>query len=104
MRILLTGSGGQLGRALISYKPDNIELIAKSKKDLDITNEQECIKTISKEKPKWVINASAYTLVDQAEINHQEAFSVNSNGIKNLAKAMKKLGGNLLHFSTDFVF
>ena len=104
MKILLTGSEGQLGRALISYKPNNIELIAKSKKDLDITNEQECIKTISKEKPKWVINASAYTLVDQAEINHQEAFSVNSNGIKNLAKAMKKLGGNLLHFSTDFVF
>ncbi len=104
MKILLTGSEGQLGRALISYKPNNFELIAKSKKDLDITNEQECIKTISKEKPKWVINASAYTLVDQAEINHQAAFSVNSNGIKNLAKAMKKLGGNLLHFSTDFVF
>ncbi len=104
MKILLTGSEGQLGRALISYKPNNFELIAKSKKDLDITNDQECITTISKEKPKWVINASAYTLVDQAEINHQAAFSVNSNGIKNLAKAMKKLGGNLLHFSTDFVF
>ena len=104
MRILLTGSEGQLGRALIYYKPDNIELIAKSRKDLDITNKQDCMKIISRYKPKWVINASAYTLVDQAEINNQDAFSVNSNGIENLAKTIKSLGGNLLHFSTDFVF
>ena len=47
MKILLTGSEGQLGRALISSKPDNIQIMAKNKKGLDITNENECIKTIS---------------------------------------------------------
>ena len=104
MKILLTGSEGQLGRALIANKPNNIKLIATSKKDLDITNKEACLKIISKYKPKWVINASAYTLVDQAEINTEEAFLVNSIGPNNLAATIKECGGNLLHFSTDFVF
>ena len=104
MRVLLIGSAGQLGRSLISYKPKNIELISKNKKELDITNESKCAKLISEYKPAWVINASAYTKVDEAEINIEEAYSVNSLGPNNLAKAIKKFGGNILHFSTDFVF
>ena len=104
MKILLSGSAGQLGQALISYKPKNIKLIVKNKNDFDITNENQCIKLISHHKPEWVINTSAYTLVDQAEINSKDAFSVNTIGAKNLARTIKKYGGNLLHFSTDFVF
>ena len=104
MKILLTGSGGQLGRSLISYKPKDIELVTRSKIDLNITNKKDCVKTISKYKPDWVINASAYTLVDQAEINIKEAFAVNTIGATNLATTIKDFGGNLLHFSTDFVF
>ena len=104
MKVLLIGSGGQLGRALISFKPNNIELITKNKQELDITNESKCAKLIYEYKPTWVINASAYTQVDEAEVNTEKAFSVNTLGPCNLAKVIKKVGGNLLHFSTDFVF
>tara|TARA_Y100001968_G_scaffold307221_2_gene324849 strand:- start:35634 stop:36527 length:894 start_codon:yes stop_codon:yes gene_type:complete len=104
MRVLLIGAEGQLGRSLISFKPHNIELIAKNKKELDITNKTKCCKIISEYKPDWIINSSAYTQVDEAELNIEKAFSVNSAGPNNLAKAIKKFGGNLLHFSTDFVF
>ena len=104
MRVLLLGSAGQLGRSLITFKPTNIELISKNKKELDITNESKCAKLISDYKPTWVINASAYTQVDEAELNIEEAYSVNSLGPQNLAKAINKFGGNILHFSTDFVF
>ena len=104
MRILITGSDGQLGKSLISYKPSNIKLLAQNKKELDITNENKCIEIISEFKPDWVINAGAYTFVDDAEINVKRAFSINSIGAYNLAKSIKKVGGNLLHFSSDFVF
>ncbi len=104
MRILLLGSEGQLGRSLISYKPNNIDLIPKNKKGLDITEENNCFKIISKYKPSWIINASAYTLVDEAESNKDKAFAVNTLGPINLTKAIKRYGGNLMHFSTDFVF
>ena len=104
MKVLLIGSEGQLGKSLISCKPDNVELITKNKKELDITNQINCAREINKHNPSWIINASAYTLVDEAEINIKEAFSVNALGPENLAKSIKEYGGNLLHFSTDFVF
>ena len=56
MRILITGKTGQLGRCLIDTKPKNIQIIAPSKNDLDLSNSEECENIIKEIKPDWLIN------------------------------------------------
>ena len=67
MKVLLTGSTGQLGKSLIRSKPDKIELIKVSSKEFDLLDYKSCQKLILLHKPDWVINAAAYTAVDKAE-------------------------------------
>ena len=109
MKILLTGSEGQLGQALIKTKPKNItnesiELFAFNKNDLDITNEDVINKKIKELRPNIVINAAAYTNVEKAESESNIAFQVNSLGPKLIAKALLQNGGKLLQISSDYVF
>ena len=66
MRILLTGSTGQLGKAIINSKPEEIDLII-PKEDFDLSQPSACKKIILLEKPDWVINCAAFTKVDDAE-------------------------------------
>ena len=109
MKILITGSNGQLGKALNKNKHEiienkNIQLINTLKSDLDLSNELSCIESIEKYNPDWVINCGAYTSVDKAEFESEKAYKINSYGPYFLAKILKKTGGKLIHISTDFVF
>ena len=109
MKILLTGSEGQLGQAFIKTRPKNIsnesiELFALNKNDLDITNEDLINKKIKEIRPNIVINAAAYTNVEMAEAQSNIAFQVNSLGPKLIANALLKNGGKLLQISSDYVF
>ena len=104
MRILLTGSTGQLGNALIKFKPRNIDLITPNKQELNLAKKTQCFNIIKKYKPDWIINSAAYTGVDQAEKEQEIAFAINEEAPKAFAKAIKIYGGKLLHLSTDFVF
>ena len=109
MKILITGSNGQLGKALNKNKLEiieskNIQLINTLKSDLDLSNELSCIESIEKYNPDWVINCGAYTSVDKAEFESEKAYKINSYGPYFLAKILKKTGGKLIHISTDFVF
>tara|TARA_Y100001968_G_scaffold333793_1_gene399553 strand:+ start:1873 stop:2772 length:900 start_codon:yes stop_codon:yes gene_type:complete len=104
MRILLAGARGQLGIALQECLPRSIELIACSRKDFDLVNLASCREIIARLKPDWIINAAAYTAVDQAELDEDLAYSVNAKAPKALALALAKYGGRLLQISTDFVF
>ena len=103
MKILITGAYGMLGSDLREVLK-NHELIVTGSKDLDITNEENVIDFIDENSPEVVINAAAYTAVDDCETNYDEAYAVNAIGPKNLAVACKKQDIPLVHISTDYVF
>ena len=104
MRILLTGSSGQLGKAISHFKPTHVDLISPSKDELNLLDIRECSQIIKRLRPDLVINSAAYTSVDEAENEKEVAFAINSEAPKALAKAIHINGGKLLHLSTDFVF
>ncbi len=106
MKILLSGAGGQLGQQffLQCARLKNIELLAYTKEQLDITHEDQVKATLEQHKPDCVINAAAYTNVEQAESNKTLAFAINHLGAKNLAIACEQLSIPLVHYSTDYIF
>ena len=103
MKILITGAYGMLGTDLREVMK-NHDVIATGSKDLDITDEKKCIEFISENKPEIVINAAAYTAVDDCETHYDDAYAVNAIGPKNLAIACKRMDIPLVHISTDYVF
>ena len=103
MRILITGAYGMLGSDLREVLK-NHELISAGSKDLDITDKDKVMDFICEKSPEIVINAAAYTAVDDCETNYDDAYAVNALGPKNLAIACKKLDVPLVHISTDYVF
>ena len=105
MRILLTGSNGQVGFELCQLtKNSNHEWICLNRTDLDITSEADIKKVLKHHKPDIVINAAAYTAVDKAEVEKELAMTVNAYGPMYLAEACQKLDAALIHISTDYVF
>jgi len=104
MKVLITGSNGQLGKALLKLKPKGIEVIPTNRSNFNLENIDQCKNFIGKHNPDWVINAGAYTAVDLAEDEPRKAMLVNGEAPKEIAKTLKELGGNLIHISTDFVF
>ncbi len=105
MRILLTGKNGQLGRCFQDIViPTNHELFAFSSSELDITNIEQVAVGVGDIQPDIIINAAAYTGVDKAEIESEQAFLVNATGPEILAKYAARLNIPLIHVSTDYVF
>lgn len=103
MKILITGAYGMLGSDLREVLK-NHELISAGSKDLDIADKDKVMDFISEKSPEMVINAAAYTAVDDCETNYDEAYAVNALGPKNLAIACSKIDVPLVHISTDYVF
>ncbi len=105
MKIMITGSGGQLGSEIIKQaRGPQVETLAMNHGDLDITRPDQTRRTIAELAPDMVINASAYTNVDGAETHTEAAYAVNRDGPANLAAACSALAIPLIHISTDFVF
>ena len=103
MRLLIAGAHGQVGRELVRAARGH-EVLALSTDKLDITDAVAVGKSIEAFRPDAVINAAAYTAVDQAESEPDIAFSVNRDGPKRLASSCDKNGIPLVHISTDYVF
>lgn len=106
-KILVTGSNGQLGNCIRKIAPDfekNYEFIFTDSQSLDITDEDQINDFFYDNKPDICINASAYTAVDLAEKEKEKAFSVNAEGVENLAKACADYKTVFIHVSTDYVF
>ena len=103
-RILITGADGQLGTELQKTGPKNFELLALGRDQLDLGAAEPIADTISQFKPTAVINAAAYTAVDQAEEQPEVAEQINSLAPGYLAVACRKNRALLIHISTDFVF
>ena len=104
MRVLITGARGQLGQSLRERAPEDWEVIFTDSKTLDITNSTTVDAMIQGFQPEVIVNTAAYTNVDQAEDESQQAFAVNAHGAANLAQAAQKVGSRLIHISTDYVF
>ena len=104
MKVLLTGSNGQVGNALISTKPSHIDLYPSLRSNLELSNPKDCYDFVKAIKPDWIINSGAYTSVDNAEKEPEIAMAVNAGAPRAFAKAILKEGGKLLQISTDFVF
>lgn len=100
-RVVITGASGMLGRDLCDVFGD-LTPTCLTRADLDITNSGAVSRAVSG--ANWVINAAAYTAVDDAEGHEDEAFRVNADGPRVLAEACKAAGATLIHFSTDYVF
>ncbi|MBC2460528.1 dTDP-4-dehydrorhamnose reductase [Clostridium beijerinckii] len=117
MKILITGSKGQLGNELldiiksgkaeigeVSEAIKKSEVIALDVDELDITNLEQVKNKINNLKPDVIINCAAATNVDGCESNEDFAFKVNSIGPRNLAIASEEVGAKLVQVSTDYVF
>ena len=117
MKILITGSNGQLGNELqkivstgkaeigsVSEEIKNAEVFAMDVDILDITNLEQVKKVLNEVKPDVVINCAAATNVDGCEANQDLAFKINSLGPRNLAMVAEELGAKIVQVSTDYVF
>ena len=104
MKILLIGKTGQIGGELKKLVGNLGTLIAIDRKQLDLSHPESIEASILSIQPEIIINAAAYTEVDKAEEEPQLAMTVNGTGPGLLAKAAKKVGAGLIHYSTDYVF
>lgn len=102
--VLITGAGGQLGRELVFTAPTGVQVLALTRSQLDIADAEAVTAVLEELKPGLVINAAAYTAVDQAESEPELAAAVNAVGPGNLARACAGRDIRLIHVSTDFVF
>jgi dTDP-4-dehydrorhamnose reductase len=103
LRILLTGAGGQLGRALRQLVTQH-ELLPRTHAELDIAEPDAVAAAFDELAPEGVLNAAAYTAVDAAEGEPELAYRVNEAGARVLAEASASRTIPLLHVSTDYVF
>ncbi|WP_100637695.1 dTDP-4-dehydrorhamnose reductase [Marinomonas sp. ef1] len=105
MRILLTGKNGQLGRCFQDVlKNTNYKLFAYGSAELNIADASLLAAIVQQVKPDIIVNAAAYTAVDKAETDADNAYLVNATGPELLAKQAAILGIPLIHVSTDYVF
>jgi dTDP-4-dehydrorhamnose reductase len=93
-----------LGQDLIEILDPGNEVIGWDLADLDITQERQTIDRISSIRPKVIINCAAYTNVDGSETEKSLAFSVNSEGARNVAIASTAANALLVYLSTDYIF
>ncbi len=105
MKILVFGSGGQLGEAFVRYfKQEGISCQALDHKGCDITSVDSLRAVIEDVRPDLIINCAAYNLVDAAEDNSSLAFAVNGDAPRLIAGICAERKIRMVHFSTDYVF
>lgn len=104
MKVLVTGARGQLGRALAATAPAGVELLALDRGALDVSDAAAVTAAVAAAAPQLVVNAAAYTAVDKAETEREQAFAANGTAPGLLAAAARAAGARFAHISTDFVF
>src|SRR5215469_8690459 len=103
-RILLTGKNGQVGSELLPLLQSCSDLAAVGRSELDLVKPAEIRRVIAQARPHLIINAAAYTGVDQAEKEESLARAVNADAPAVMAEEAKKIGALVVHYSTDYVF
>ncbi len=105
MKILITGAGGMVGRALVAHAAAcGDEVFAHERESLDITNADAVRETFERERPESVVNCAAWTDVDGCELNPERAVLVNAEAVEILARHSRLAGASFVTISTDYVF
>ncbi|KFL16574.1 dTDP-4-dehydrorhamnose reductase [Geobacillus stearothermophilus] len=105
MKVVVTGAKGQLGTDLVNILADRgYEVYGYGRNELDITNFDQVKQVISEVNPDVVIHAAAYTKVDLAESEPDQAFLINAYGTRNVVVSSEAVGAKLVYISTDYVF
>lgn len=104
MKLLLLGANGQVGWELQRALAPLGQLIACDRQQADLSNLQALSERLDIERPDIIINAAAYTAVDQAEQDERAAFLINADAVGLMADKARQLGSWLVHYSTDYVF
>jgi len=105
LRVLITGSSGQLGKAVVEvFFKSGVDVYPIPHSRLDITNRQRVEEIIRAYLPEIIINCSAFTDVDLCEKERDKAYMVNAIGPKNLAILSERYNIHIIHISTDYVF
>ena len=106
MKVLITGSNGQLGSEIreLSAKYKKLDFVFKDISGLDICNFNLLKSFITDNNISAVINCAAYTSVDKAEEDTIIAKKVNYQGVLNIVNALQTVNGKLIHISTDYIF
>ena len=104
--ILITGAKGQLGSELkeVSKNFYGYDFIFTDIDSLDITSLEKISEFIKKSKPDWIINCAAYTLVDKAEVEPDQALLINGTAVKNITEAIRGSECRFIHVSSDYVY
>ena len=105
MKFLVTGASGQLGReTVLALQAAGKDVVGVGRKELDFSRPDAVAEGIAAHQADWVINCAAYTHVDKAEEERQQALLVNRDSARAVAEGVASYGGRLLHVSTDFIF
>jgi dTDP-4-dehydrorhamnose reductase len=104
VRILLTGKNGQVGWELSRALAPLGEVVAFGREELDLAVPDRIVSAVRTVRPDVIANAAAYTAVDRAESEPEEARAINAVAAGVLAEEAKRAGALLVHYSTDYVF
>ena len=104
MKILLLGKNGQLGQVLNQTLPQLGKVIATTREQINLENLKDISNQLKSIQPDIIVNAAAYTNVDQAEIEQEKALMINAKAPVILAQYCKQQNIPLIHYSTDYVF
>lgn len=104
MKVLVTGRNGQVGWELRRSLAPLGEVVALGRDEADLARPETLGQLVADVRPDVIVNAAAYTAVDQAEADESAARVINGDAVGELARAAKKRGALLIHYSTDYVF
>ncbi|MGG6312882.1 dTDP-4-dehydrorhamnose reductase [Paenibacillus macerans] len=105
MKIFVTGAEGQLGKEIVClFRKAGHEVVGSDRVTLDITDHDLCLERMQECSPDAVIHCAAYTAVDQAESDVEQAYAVNAVGTRNMVVAAEQVKAKFCYISTDYVF
>jgi dTDP-4-dehydrorhamnose reductase len=105
VRVLITGAGGMLGQSVVAaLRGAGHEAVALDREALDVTDREAVRRVIESERPDAVVQCAAYTAVDAAESEYEQALLVNATATGYVAEACHRVGASFVYPSTDYVF
>lgn len=104
MKVLVTGSSGQLGFDVVKYAPSKYDILAPSRSVMDISDKLSVESYLLKHRPDGIIHCAAWTKVDDAEIDTESCRKVNVDGTRYITEYCKSKDIPLIYISTDYVF